>query len=125
MRHVFAVVLGTATLILCGCGGSTTSVSGKVTYKQKTVVWGTVQLVPSDGISRSADIQPDGTFTFDNVPTGSCKIGVSSPNPDSDSLLSKLGQKGPFQVKGGLLRPAGPSLQPGPGSLSPTTTAIR
>ncbi len=77
IRTLFiAVVLAAA-----GCGKSTTDVSGTVKFEGKTVVFGTVVIVGSDGVSKSGPIQPDGTFTVSGVRTGTAKVYVSSPKP--------------------------------------------
>lgn len=65
-----------------GCGPSKGTVSGKVTHKGKPVVWGSVSLIASDGVQYVGQITPEGTYTIPNVPSGSVKICVSSPNPD-------------------------------------------
>jgi hypothetical protein len=84
MRRSHALGAGFAILIALasGCGAKTTTVNGKVTYQRKPVVWGSVAVVASDGINYPATIGLDGTFVLENVPTGPCKIGVNSPNPE-------------------------------------------
>jgi hypothetical protein len=68
-------------LLLTGCGPSAGSLSGKVTYKGKELTSGTVLLLGSDGIPRSAPIGHDGSYRFDGVPPGPARLGVSSPSP--------------------------------------------
>jgi hypothetical protein len=81
--HALRVGLAILAALVSGCGTKTTTVKGKVTYQGKPVVWGSVAVVASDGINYPASIPLDGTFTLENVPTGPCKIGVNSPNPES------------------------------------------
>jgi hypothetical protein len=83
MRRSYALGAGLAVLaaLASGCGTKTTTVSGKVTYQGKPVVWGNVAVVASDGINYPATITLDGAFVIENVPVGPCKIGVNSPNP--------------------------------------------
>lgn len=83
MRSLSA--LGAAVLVaaVAGCGGpKTTPVTGKVTYQGRTVVWGNVSVIASDNISYTAPIGLDGTFKFDKIPVGPCKIGLNSPSPE-------------------------------------------
>ena len=73
-----------ACLVAAGCGGATGDVTGRITYKGKPVVSGSVVLIGPDGMPRYSDIQPDGTYRFTSVPTGEAKLGVNSPNPVPD-----------------------------------------
>jgi hypothetical protein len=73
------------TLAAIGCGGRG-DVSGKVTYKGKPLVWGTVQFEGSDGVVKHGNIQPDGTYTVEAVATGNVKAAVSSLNPQSSDF---------------------------------------
>ena len=68
-------------LIACGCSSRGT-VSGKVTFRGKPVVWGTVSVIASDNVQYAAQITSEGTYSIPNVPTGPAKFAVSSPNPD-------------------------------------------
>ena len=72
---------------LIGCGPSGTTVEGKVTYQGKSVVWGSVTLVASDGSVHQVGIETNGTYTIPKVPLGGAKVGVESsappkPNPN-------------------------------------------
>src|SRR5690242_8111846 len=69
-------------LAVAGCGAGRGTVSGKVTYKGKPVVTGTVSVIGSDGIQYAAQITPQGTYSVPDVPAGPAKFTVSSPNPD-------------------------------------------
>jgi hypothetical protein len=77
-------------LVTTGCD-SKTSVNGNVTHKGKPVVWGTVILVDSTGEFHQGDIDINGKYSIDNVPTGTAKIGVTSPNP-SDTQRKGAGR---------------------------------
>jgi hypothetical protein len=79
-----AVVLGGAT----GCGGSYTDVTGKVTYRDRPVVYGTVSVIGPDQKTYYGVINQDGTFTVPRVPAGAVKIGVYSPDPYFDPPIS-------------------------------------
>jgi hypothetical protein len=74
-------VLTNLVLLASGCGGGVGDVSGKITYKGKEVVFGTVSFVGADGIPRAARINPDGTYTVKDVAVGEAKITVVSELP--------------------------------------------
>ena len=81
-RLVAASLVAGLLAIASGCGG-TGEVSGKITYKNKAVVHGFVGFVGPDGTSRSARINPDGTYTVKDVRAGEAKITVVSENPSA------------------------------------------
>jgi hypothetical protein len=94
MRRAVVLAIGVAVAVVAsGCGTSTTPVSGTVTYRGKTVVWGNVSIVASDNMHYSADINEDGTFSIPKIPTGPCKIGVTSQNPNGDPAPSPMAKK--------------------------------
>jgi len=78
------IVLLTFPLTL-GCG-SHGDVSGKVKYKGKPLVWGTVQFEGSDKMLKQANIKSDGTYSVSNVAVGEAKAAVSSINPKSSDF---------------------------------------
>jgi hypothetical protein len=73
------------TLAATGCG-RTGDVSGKVTYKGKPLVWGTVQFEGSDNLVKQGNIEGDGTYCISGVATGEAKVAVSSINPKSSDF---------------------------------------
>ena len=79
---VVAALLGAAAT---GCGGHG-DVSGKVTYKGKTLVWGTVQFEGSDKMIQQGNINSDGTYSISGVAIGEAKAAVSSINPKSSDF---------------------------------------
>jgi hypothetical protein len=81
-----SLVLGIAlsALTAVGCQGRG-SVSGKVTHKNKPVVFGTVLIQGKDGL-RQGNIAPDGSFTVRDVAAGDIRVAVNSPNPKSIQL---------------------------------------
>jgi len=64
-------------------------VSGKISYKGKPLVWGTVQFEGSDNLLRQANINSDGTYTVRGVAVGQSKIAVSSINPQSSDFQTR------------------------------------
>jgi hypothetical protein len=73
-----AVLLG---LACAGCGPGKGDVSGRVTSNGRPVVTGTVSVLGSDGLLRSGDIGPDGTYRVEGVAAGPAKVAVTSPDP--------------------------------------------
>jgi len=89
--HVLAASL--FMLAVAGCGGGTGTLTGKVSYKGKPVVYGSVLVRCADGIQRAGNIELDGSYTVLNVPTGPVKIGVDSPEPPSAADISHRGSR--------------------------------
>lgn len=73
------LLLGLSALTGCSRKGD---IYGKVTCQGKPVVYGTVSIVGADGIPRTGNIHPDGYYEVFDVPVGSAKIGVASPDPE-------------------------------------------
>jgi hypothetical protein len=97
--HILALL---APLVAAGCGG-VGSVTGTVTFQNKTVASGTVVVVGSDLLPYYGKIEDDGTYTVPSVPTGFAKIAVFSPGPDT----------------AGPARPEPPAARPGGGRRMP------
>jgi hypothetical protein len=87
-RAIHRSVVALIFLFMAGCSAGSGSLSGKVTYQEKTVIYGTVMAICSDGITRSANIAADGTYRIDNLPTGAVKLGVVSPEPPDPTVMS-------------------------------------
>jgi hypothetical protein len=64
-----------------GCGQSRATVSGKVTYNDKPVSYGSVTLLGPDDKAASGAINPDGTYTVEGLTPGEARIGVISRDP--------------------------------------------
>jgi hypothetical protein len=72
--------IGLLAFVTGGCQ-SRGDVSGKVTYKGKPLVYGTVLFVGSDKGSVQGIIQSDGTYSAPGLSVGEAQVAVSSPNP--------------------------------------------
>lgn len=83
-------------LTALGCGGRG-DVTGKVTYKGKPLVFGTVQFEASDKSFKQGTINEDGTYSIQGVPVGDANVAVNSPNPKSGDFqpLIRDGQPPP------------------------------
>jgi hypothetical protein len=82
---LFAVI----GVVVCGCGNSTATISGKVSYRGRLVTSGSIIVLQSDGTAKSGVIQPDGSYSVAGVERGHLRIAVISPNPaHTRSVLS-------------------------------------
>jgi hypothetical protein len=87
-----------------GCGSRAT-VTGKVTYQGRPVVYGSVIVLSADKTARSGVIEPDGSYTVEGVAPGDVKVAVLSHDPAKGrSVLrgertSHLGRKGAAAAK--------------------------
>ena len=88
------LALALLPLAALGCAGKG-DVSGKVTYKGKPLVWGTVQFEGSDHLVQQGNINGDGTYTVRGVATGEAKAAVSSINPKSSDFQVRQAEGGP------------------------------
>jgi hypothetical protein len=86
---VVALVAVIVALSAYAAGGNTT-VSGHVTFQGRPVIWGSVMLVGPDGHSAVGRIQPDGSFTVPNAPTGEVGVSVTSPDPLAQHYATQL-----------------------------------
>jgi hypothetical protein len=77
-----AGVIALLMLVVVGCAGRG-DVSGKVSYKGKALVFGTVQLEAADKTFHQANIESDGSYSIPGVPVGEARVAVSSANPQS------------------------------------------
>jgi hypothetical protein len=91
---------GLLALLAAGCQGKG-DVSGKVTYKDKPLVFGTVTFEGSDRNLHYANIERDGSYSVTGVATGEAKVAVSSTNPKSSDFT-------PLQREGGPAPPPRP-----------------
>jgi hypothetical protein len=91
-----AAAAAVLTLAALGCGGRG-DVSGKVTYKGKPLVFGTVQFEASDKSFKQGTISEDGSYSIQGVPVGEAKVAFNSPNPKSGDFqpLIREGQPPP------------------------------
>lgn len=78
-------------LVVCftlfGCGKPDATVSGKITYRSRTLTRGEISFVAADGQSASSTIHADGCYQVTKVPQGAVTVIVSSVGAESDSEL--------------------------------------
>lgn len=88
-----SVVLLLFCLALAGCGPATGTVSGKVSFRGKTVRSGSVMVIVSNHSKPVyGQISSDGKYTLENVPLGDAKFAILSPNPDESGFGDRMGQ---------------------------------
>ena len=93
----FACILLLSGLIT-GCGRSMGSVTGKVTYKDKSLKGGTIGFIATDGQpSATATINEDGTYEIPQVQAGNYQVTVDTQNlkPQQSNQPKGPGFKGP------------------------------
>jgi hypothetical protein len=73
-------VLAAALAAIAGCGGSTGTITGKVSVQGKAVKAGTVIVIGEDGTTVRARIKPDGSYRA-SLPPGLARIAVDLGGP--------------------------------------------
>lgn len=85
--------LGGLMVLAIGCSGGVGSLSGKVTYQDKPVIYGTVKVRCPSGIEKIGDIKPDGSYLIPDIPVGPVKIAVISPQPPDPKTMARRGDR--------------------------------
>jgi hypothetical protein len=78
-----------ALFCLAGCTRHG-EVTGKVTYQDRPLNYGSVSFVGEDNLPVSAKINPDGTYTANGVPYGKVRVAVVSPDPSRLLHVGKI-----------------------------------
>jgi hypothetical protein len=79
-RRAVRLLLAALLAAACGCG-NTATVSGKVAYHDRPVVYGSVIILSADHTAHSGVIKPDGSYAVEGVHPGEVKVGVISRDP--------------------------------------------
>jgi hypothetical protein len=80
VRGVAGCLLPLLLLPAVGCGGIG-NMSGKVTYKGKPVIFGTVMVIAKDNLPYYGQLDEEGNYTITKIPSGAVKVAVNSPDP--------------------------------------------
>jgi hypothetical protein len=94
-RWIASAIVLAALATAGGCGGPTTTVTGKVTYRGRPVTYGSVTFLSANKMARFGVIQPDGSYTVENVPPGTVRIGVISRDPAKSRAARRKRQSSP------------------------------
>jgi hypothetical protein len=103
-RWLPAIVLLVAA---CGCGSGRAMVSGKVTYNDKPVTYGSVTVLGPDDKAASGVINPDGTYTVEGLTPGEARFGVISRDPAKGRSPHKDGAEAQAAKAGWVPLPRG------------------
>jgi hypothetical protein len=107
-----------SVLVLCllvpGCGASTGTVTGKVSYQGETLGGGTVVFYAPGKATVTASIGPDGTYTISNIPSGTVRIAVETKSAMPASFNS------PVSAAAVMAKPLPP-----PDAIPPEARAMR
>ena len=93
------LIVSSLLATIVGCE-TKTSVSGKVTYQGAPVTAGSVTLVASSGNVYTGNLNPDGTFTIPDVPTGDVQVAVVGANAAGGNKPPPARGAGPVGAKG-------------------------
>jgi hypothetical protein len=78
-----------------GCGRGRGDLQGTVTFQNKPVRFGSVQVLGSDGITKAGSINDDGTYVVEDILAGPIKIAVHSPDPGQIHVATRKGEPPP------------------------------
>ncbi|HEY6563888.1 MAG TPA: hypothetical protein VIY86_05295, partial [Pirellulaceae bacterium] len=91
-RRTWVFIGAIAGGLLSGCT-RTGDVRGIVTYQQKSLEFGNVKMIASDGIPRDAWIASNGHYEFLGIPQGPAKFAVYCTPPEmDDATLQSAGR---------------------------------
>jgi len=97
LRRCLILPLASALVAAVGCGGSSGTLKGTVSYKNKPLKGGNILLLPvGGGTSFSGSIENDGTYKIENVKAGKYKVCV-----ETDSLKASTQQSSMAMGPGG------------------------
>ncbi len=71
-------------------GPSRATITGRVSFQGKPVIWGSVVVVGADGRIASGKIESDGTYRVEDAATGPVSLGVISRDPLVQNWASNI-----------------------------------
>jgi hypothetical protein len=98
-------LLACCTILFAGgCGPDYKArgvVKGKVTSGKKALTTGTVMFYGKNGLTASANIQPDGSYEVLDAPVGECRVTVTvNQLPNDPMVRARLKGTGPPMPEG-------------------------
>src|SRR5689334_10810174 len=114
IRPILARLLPLALLVIVtsGCGGSTASISGDVTYNGEPVGNGYITFLPADGKGPSSGGEiENGHYAVDNITPGSKQVKIEAVKKvhfaqNSADMAKKAAVNKAFGDGSGLIEPA-------------------
>ena len=95
IHRCLVAALAAMLVAMAGCGDRRATVSGKVTFKDKSMPGGTVLFLSEDGTkSDSAEIKADGTYSSSNVPLGALRVAVLPVQKSAKDSMPKAAKGG-------------------------------
>lgn len=105
LRTAVPMIVLAGLVAAAGCSRRETgNVSGKVTYKGKSLASGSVIFTTPDAPAVPANINPDGTYTCKDVLEGQAVVAVISPN-DASEARETAAQKPGIQMEAAKFDP--------------------
>ena len=101
-------------VVACIRCGNQTTVSGKVTFANKTLASGMVAIVASDGKAHYGNIAADGSYSITAVAPGEARFTVASPNLAQNAVSSN-------SRRGNLSIPESKPVKAPPASAPPSS----
>jgi hypothetical protein len=91
-RLASLAALAALTALAAGCGKSSGTISGKVTYQGKPLPYGSVQFISASGLALVGVIESDGSgsYSIPNVPVGKAQISVTCQDPKYADFMKQL-----------------------------------
>ena len=89
-RLLGAIVVLAVGVSAAGCGGSSATVSGKVSYKDQIVKGGSVVFLGANNWTGTSRIAEDGAYSIANVPLGKVQITVETKTAKPNPMMSKM-----------------------------------
>jgi len=105
------VLLACMLFASSGCSSSFSTVKGKIEVNGKPLPAGSVSIQSATGVIFDGVIQPDGSYSVENVPVGQAKVLVSSLDDKFADKMNELAGRGKTPPAGGKV-PAGRSTAP-------------
>src|SRR5262245_15108237 len=81
-----------------GCGAGRGDLAGTVSYEGKPLRSGSVSVLGSDGLTKGALIQSDGTYRVQDIAGGPAKVAVLSPDPAKSQPRPRKKEAAPPKV---------------------------
>lgn len=89
MSYSRFIFIGVMFAFLTGCSRSDCSLSGKVSFQGKPIVYGSVVALAQNQQSFQGPIRPDGTYLITEIPAGIGQLRLTVHSPDPNPITPK------------------------------------